>query len=107
MPRVRVHQLVGTEFGEALTWYGRFSPLAAEHFATRFDAAFDRIQLRPTAQAYWRSPFRRTRLKRFPYLLIFHADQTGISVLALVHERRNPNSVLRQLTLRRKDLTSM
>lgn len=104
MPRVRIHRLVGTEFDEVLAWYADLSPLAADHFTACFDAALEKIQLRPTAHAPWRTPFRRIRLKRFPYLLIFHADLRTVSILALVHKRSEPNRVLAAVAFRSSEL---
>ena len=103
MPRVRIHRLVDLEFWETLAWYAGLSPLAADNFAMCFDAALEKIRRRPTAHAPWRVPFRRIRLKRFPNLLIFHADQRAISVLALVHERREPGRTFTDLARRQKD----
>ena len=104
MRRVRIHQLVGAEFAEVLAWYADLSPLAADHFAASFHAALEKGQRRPTARAPWRPPFRRVRLKRFPYLLVFAADQREISILALVHERREPVRAFVTLARRRAEL---
>ena len=90
MPLLRIHHLVDFEFGEVLAWYAGLSPLAAENFVRSFDVALLKVQRHPTAHAPWRPPFRRLRLVRFPYLLIFHADRRLTSVLALVHEKREP-----------------
>ena len=104
MPRFRVHRLVAFEFGEVRAWYAGLSPLAAENFDLRFHAALERVRLYPTAHAPWRAPFRRIRLARFPYLLIFHTDSRQISVLALAHERREPEQTFATLAQRRRDL---
>ncbi len=90
MPRFRLHHLVVGEFEEVLAWYADLSPLAADNFILCFESGLKKVRLNPTAQAPWRPPFRRVRLARFPYLLIFHSDQRITSVLALVHERREP-----------------
>ena len=84
-------------------WYAGLSPLAADNFATCFAAALGKIQRRPTSHAPWRAPFRRVRLQRFPYLLLFHADRRAIPVLALVHERREPSRVLADLAYRQNE----
>ena len=102
MPRLRLHSLVADEFGEVLAWYAGLSPSAAENFALTFDAALGKVQRNPTAQAQWRPPFRRTRLVRFPYLLIFHTDRRTTSVLALVHERREPRQTFATLARRKE-----
>ena len=86
-----------------MAWYAGLSPWAEDNFASCFDVALEKVRRRPTAHAPWRTPFRRIRLKRFPYLLIFHADQRAISVLALVHERSDPSRIFRNLARRQKD----
>ena len=103
MPRFRIHRLVDLEFWEALDWYASLSPLAADNFAFCFDAALETIKRRPTSHAPWRTSVRRIRLRPFPYLLIFHAGQRVTSVLALVHERREPGRVFVDLARRRQD----
>ena len=102
MPRFRIHHLVAFEFEEVLAWYTGLSPLAADNFVISFHAALERVRQHPTSHAPWRPPFRRIRLTRFPYLLLFHADQRMTSVLALVHERREPGRTFAALVQRRK-----
>jgi hypothetical protein len=103
MPRFRIHRLMESEFDEAHSWYADLSPLAAENFQICFDEALARVRLHPTAHAPWRVLFRRAKLKRFPYLLLFHADRRMVSVLALVHERREPNRTLESLARRKQE----
>ncbi len=102
MPRFRIHHLVDFEFGEVWAWYAGLSPLAAENFVVCFHAALERVQRHPTAHTPWRPPFRRIRLARFPYLLLYHTDRRTTSVLALVHERREPARAFTTVIKRRK-----
>lgn len=104
MPRYRVHRLVAFEFLEVRAWYAGLSPLAAENFVLCFHSALDRVHRHPTAHAPWLPPFRRIRLARFPYLLIFHVDRRQTSVLALVHERREPGNTFAALARRKSEL---
>lgn len=90
MPQFRIHYAVEFEFREVRAWYAGHSPWAAENFIHAFHAALEKVRLRPTAHAPWRRVFRRVRLVRFPYLVIFHADDQSTSVLALVHKRQEP-----------------
>jgi hypothetical protein len=102
MRRFQIHQLVGFEYGEVLAWYTALSPLAADNFVASFHAALNRVELHPTSHAPWRPPFRRVRLVRFPYLLLFHVDRQATSVLALVHERREPVTTFADLAKRKR-----
>jgi len=103
MPVLRVHRLVAFEFLQVRAWYAGLSPLAAENFVRSFDAALARVQRHPTAHAPWLPPFRRIRLVRFPYLLIFHTDRRQTSVLALVHKRREPGKTFATLARRNQE----
>ena len=103
MPQFRLHRQVEFEFGEVRAWYAGHSPLAAENFVHAFYRALGKVQRHPTAHALWRPPFRRIRLARYPYLVIYHADRRITSVLALVHERREPVRTFALLTGRAGD----
>ena len=103
MPRFRLHRLVAFEFGEACAWYTGHSPLAAENFVHSFHGALKKVQRQPTAHAPWRPPFRRIRLARYPYLVIYHTDRRITSVLALVHERREPARTFAMIAGRQGD----
>jgi plasmid stabilization system protein ParE len=100
MPQFRIHRWVEQEFREVHAWYAERSPLAAENFVLRFDFALKGVERNPTKHAFWRKPFRRVRLVRFPYLLIYHQNSLTISVLALVHEHREPKSTFTTLNRR-------
>lgn len=103
MPQFRIHHQVADEFDEVLAWYAGLSPLAAANFILSFESSLNKVRLHPTAQAPWRPPFRRVRLVRFPYLLLFHTDRQITSVLALVHERREPRKTLATLVTRQDE----
>jgi plasmid stabilization system protein ParE len=98
--RLRLHTRVTPEFLEAHAWYADRSVRAAENFALRFDATLDRIAEHPLAHAPWRSIFRRARIAHYPYLLLFHVSKSVVSILALVHQRRDPRSVLSSVRTR-------
>jgi len=100
MPQFRIHHSVEFEVREVRAWYAGYSPWAAENFIHAFHAALDKARLRPTVHAPWRRIFRRVRLVRYPYLVIFHPDAKMISVLALVHERQEPDRILAVMSRR-------
>ncbi len=93
MLTLRIHHQVLPEFHTVRAWYDARSPLAAAQFSRRFDAAISRIAARPNAHPRWRALFRRARVVRFPYLLLFQISRSVISVLARVHQRRESGAV--------------
>jgi hypothetical protein len=103
MPRFRIHHQVADEFEDVLAWYAGMSPLAADNFVFCFENGLNKARLHPTAQALWQPPFRRVRLARFPYLLLFHTDRQFTSILVLVHERREPRRTFAKLARRRME----
>lgn len=105
MPRLRIHRQSAAEFTEVLRWYAGHSVWAAENFHHAFWSALERLRVAPTAHAYWRQPFRRVRLKRFPYLLIYHADERYLSVVALIHDRREPRRASGAISRRLDEFT--
>jgi hypothetical protein len=94
MPTLRVHHMVMPEHAEARAWYAARSVLAPLNFDRCVRAALEEIATHPTSHAIWRSIFRRCRLAGFPYLAIFHCDSAFVSVLALVHHRRDSGRTL-------------
>jgi hypothetical protein len=105
MPSLRLHERVAEEFITARAWYPERSPLAAENFTQRFEAAKTRVRLRPGSQTPSRAEFRRARLLQFPSLLIFHFALRQISVLALVHANRDANRILSTMRSRIHELS--
>ena len=100
MSRFRIHRVVAAEFEEVSAWYAGISPLVQENFVEAFHLALVKVRRQPTAHALWRPPFRRIRLTRYPYMVIYYSHQRMTSVLALVHERREPVRVAAMLTRR-------
>lgn len=97
---LRIHHQVLPEFHTVRAWYDARSPLAAAQFSRRFDAAISRIAARPNAHPRWRALFRRARAVRFPDLLLFQISRSVISVLALVHQRRESGAIFNRARVR-------
>jgi len=53
-------------------------------------AAIERIRQFPDAWHPLGENVRRCRLRGFPYGLIYHADETGVLVVAVAHTHRRP-----------------
>ena len=78
------------EIAEAADWYyERARGLAAE-FVRVVDAAFATIERNPLQFPLVDPPIRRAVLRRFPYSILFTADDVEIVVLSCFHSRRDP-----------------
>lgn len=85
----------------AADWYKGESLAALERFLDAIDARLPDLVDRPLSfsSVRLRPVYRRARLRRFPYLLIFRVDEARnrVFVAALIHEKRNPGIWVRQL----------
>lgn len=75
---------------EAYDWYEKQKIGLGSRFLDYVDFHLKKIQLNPTR-------FRHTRGQRemimttFPFKIVFHVAEDQIVVLAVLHQRRNPN----------------
>jgi plasmid stabilization system protein ParE len=57
----------------------------------RFHEALPRIQQFPSAARFLFKPFRRVPLKPFSYGIIYSVEEHEISIIAVTHDRRDPD----------------
>ncbi|HEX6984686.1 MAG TPA: type II toxin-antitoxin system RelE/ParE family toxin [Planctomycetaceae bacterium] len=88
---VQFHRLAATELRSAVAWYRERDAALADRFLTGVNAAVERIEHDPDSLPIERRHFRRCRVQRFPYRLIFERHDDGtILIVALAHNRRRP-----------------
>jgi len=79
------------ELIKAAEWYSKQSRGLGAEFVRVIDAAFAAIQSDPLQFPVIDRPIRRSVVRRFPYTIMFTADQDEIVVLAVFHVRRDPS----------------
>jgi plasmid stabilization system protein ParE len=84
--------LAEAELQHAFDWYEAQRASLGVQFVTELDRVFERIRRSPESAAPWSSdrPYRKQLLRRFPYVVVFEVDATGLLVLAVAHTRRRP-----------------
>jgi plasmid stabilization system protein ParE len=88
---VRVLEIAQRELDEAVSYYnGQVAGLGSA-FLLEVIAAIERIRQFPDAWHPLGEDVRRCRLRRFPYGLIYHADESGVVVVAVSHTHRRPD----------------
>jgi len=87
---VRVLEVAQQELDEAVSYYNGQVAGLGDAFLLEAVAAIERIRQFPDAWHPLGENLRRCRLRRFPYGLIYHADQTGVLVVAVAHTHRRP-----------------
>jgi toxin ParE2 len=89
--KVRVLEVAQQELDEAISYYdGQVAGLGSA-FMLEIVAAIERIRKFPGAWHPLGENVRRCRLRRFPYGLIYHADDAGILLIAVAHAHRRPD----------------
>jgi plasmid stabilization system protein ParE len=76
----------------ALAWYDRQGAGLAQRLLEELDIAFGRIRENPGQFPFVEQPVRRTLLHKFPYSVYFVHDREVASVLAVVHQKRHPET---------------
>ncbi len=88
---VRFHRLADRESREARRWYERRRGGLGDEFVTELERAVARIVAAPERGRLFGGRYRRVRLRRFPYRLIYEIiDAATVQVLAVAHDRRRP-----------------
>jgi toxin ParE1/3/4 len=87
----------------AYDWYEERRPGLGAQFELCVEEAFDRIIELPFASPVWYRATRRTVLARFPYGIFYVAGATEITVVAVLHFKRNPRLLRRVIRHRTAD----
>jgi toxin ParE2 len=87
---VRILEVAEQEIDEAVSYYNGQVAGLGDAFLLEAIAAIERIRQFPDAWHPLGENVRRCRLRRFPYGLIYHADESGVLVVAVAHTHRRP-----------------
>ena len=79
------------EFDAAIDWYERQQLGLGVEFATRVQAVFDRIAAQPEMHVKVHGEVRKALIRRFPYSVYYRPRVDRVVVLAVFHNKRNPN----------------
>lgn len=89
--RVRFLEVARQELDEGVSFHNAQVPGLGKVFLGEVLATLDLIRRYPTGWHFLGAETRRCRLRRFPYGLIYHADDAGILILAVAHMHRRPD----------------
>jgi plasmid stabilization system protein ParE len=79
------------ELRQSAKYYDHQKPGLGVEFMAEVSAALDYIGRYPLASPVVRGDFRRTRVKRFPFDIIYAVEEKRIVVVAVMHQRRQPD----------------
>jgi toxin ParE2 len=89
--KVSLLEIAQLEFDEAVSYYNGQVAGLGDAFVLEVVAAMERIRRFPAGWHPLGENFRRCRLRRFPYGLIYQADENEILVVAVAHSHRRPS----------------
>lgn len=98
---VRLLEVAQQELDEAIEYYNAHTAGLGDAFLLETIAAIDRIRRFPRAWHALGENTRRCRLRRFPYGVIYHADNGDILIVAVAHSHRRPDYWRDRLTMGR------
>ncbi|MCU7892282.1 MAG: type II toxin-antitoxin system RelE/ParE family toxin [Candidatus Thiodiazotropha sp. (ex Ustalcina ferruginea)] len=78
------------EIKEAFNWYTARDRNLGRSFLNELERSFILIQENPEAYSPIYRSIRRALCRRFPYAVYFVREDTGLVVLAVLHQRRQP-----------------
>lgn len=83
------------EAGDAVIWYESQRQNLGSEFEAEFERSLTRIRTMPESCSpleYYRGPLniRRTRIRRFPYMVVFQLRSDEVLIVAVSHSRRRP-----------------
>ena len=81
-------RLARADFDTAFDWYAERSHNVAIRFADAIRDALERISSEPERFAMIDGIHRQSRVKRFPFRIIFRHDGEHLIVVAIAHHRR-------------------
>lgn len=100
MYELLVHDLFWEDTKQALTYYKGVSPEISERFSRILLETLTKVQLQPENYFNLSKKYRRIRLVKFPYQIIYSFKNNRITILELKHE----SSRSREYTKRGKDI---
>ncbi len=88
--KVRFLEVAQQEFDEAVGYYDAEASGLGEVFLSEVVTAIGRVRRHPKAWSMLGGGLRRCRTRRFPYGLIYHADDDEILIVAIANLHREP-----------------
>ena len=88
--RVLARDEAEADIAQAALWYERQSAGLGKEFVIAVDECFDLLARQPEAFPVVYRSARLGLLRKFPYLVVYRVFPNFISVVAVIHGRRNP-----------------
>ena len=91
MNRVRYHPAAGNDIQTAVDFYDARRRKLGDAFLAVVRASARRLKEKPFLGPPLDGPIRRFVVQRFPYTIVYEPTPEGIYVLAVIHDRQEPD----------------
>ncbi len=91
MTTVRFRPEVVDDLAAASDWYEQKRSGLGDDFLTAVERCTERVAATPSLFATVHRNVRRALLVRFPYAVFFVVDESVVTILAVLHVRRDPD----------------
>jgi plasmid stabilization system protein ParE len=88
--KVGFHPAADVEFRAAAAYYERRAPGLGMELSEELKRQCALVGEHPSVGARYDSAHRRVFLRRFPFALIYRADDSGVTIVAVAHVRKRP-----------------
>ncbi len=89
--RMRFDEDARREYLDAIVFYSNSAQKVGVKFADAVESAIAKIGSSPTRFRELEAGIRRCRVSPFPYSILYHVSEDEILILAVKHDRRNPD----------------
>ena len=89
-PRLLLEREAEAEFHESREWYAARNPALGRAFHDAVRTVFENIEENPERFPIALRDIRKARVGRFPYVVYFVVLPDALSVIAIIHGRRDP-----------------
>ncbi len=75
---------------QAYEWYSSIQAKLGIRFIKEIEKIFNSIEINPQMYHKVLADLRRAFCKKFPYAIYFKTEKSDITIIAVLHQRRNP-----------------
>lgn len=90
MIRIELRPEARAEMHQAFAWYEEKQPGLGYQFLYAVDAVLERVRRQPRSHPSIGGEVRRALVRRFPYAVVFEAEEDRVTVFAMYHGHRRP-----------------
>ena len=97
MNEIEFHPDVATDIKESFDWYQKQADGLGDDFLNELESAYQAVSELPGTWPKFQNNFRRFLLSKFPFSIIYRANNELVYVVAVMHNSRKPKYWLKRI----------